>query len=185
MSKGINMRVITRYAKPDTGGIVHAVERYVEGIPVFVSTLIATVLAIVPGLPLAINISPFFGLMFLPTLVYVILFLGIYLPKTVNLKQYDQLTRHYGEARYDILPKLRGHIQYDIALPMVRKIYSCSKGGHADGGASSYQRSYGTCRYCAKRLKLLRELVPDRLTPANESDMEVALFWLEERKKLN
>lgn len=162
-----------RYGKPDTGNAAFRVERYVESTGVVATTCGTGFIAVVVGIPLAINISPFFALFFLPVLVYAILGLAFYLPKTVPLPKSHS---EYFQAKYKILPKLRGSMEYDIAMPMVRKIYEHTIEHH------SSTNPYWTCSSCGKRLSVLKELVPNKTT--DESDMEFAKMWLEEKKKL-
>lgn len=170
---------MTRYAKPDTGRVVSRIESYVESTTVQVVTWGESFFALAACLPLAIAVNAFFALFFLPALIYIVLGLAVYLPMTTDLAKITKYTKHYYEAKYKILTKLRGSMEYDIAMPMVRKIYDHTLEGHPGGGQCWNDDS---CSICMKRLKVLRDLVPNK--PSDESDMEFAKMWLDEKKKL-
>lgn len=168
---------MTRHANPNTGNIVYRAETYVESTGVVSVTCAAGFLAIVPGIPLAINVSVLFVLMSLPVLVYVLLALAVYLPFTTNLRKSTKYTGHYFEAKYKVLPKLE-KMEKDMAMPMVRKIFDHTVDNHP---GQDMRWDDSECKVCMKRVKVLRELVPNKST--DESDMEYARLWIEEKKK--
>lgn len=141
------------------------------GIPTLASVVLGTIF----GIPMAITHSVLFLLAYTPALIGLGI-IGAYYYATVEMKGY---TGEWIEVIYKILPKL-GKMERDIAAPLIEKVYQHTIDRHP-GGGQSY--SYSTCKVCIKRVKVLRELIPNKAT--DESDMEFARLFIEERKKFS
>lgn len=141
------------------------------GIPTLASVVLGTIF----GIPMAITQSAIFLLTYTPALIGLGI-IGAYYYATVEMKG---SSGQWTEVINKILPKL-GKMEQEIAAPLVEKIYRHTIDGHPEGGISY---SYSSCKVCAKRVKVLRDLIPNKAT--DESDMEFARLFIEERKKFS
>lgn len=169
---------MSRHPKINKVTLARRIDKVLEvgnGALVEIPTLASVLLGTIFGIPMAIVDNVLYLLTYTPALVG----LGIIATHYRSTVEMKSSTGQWLEVINKILPKL-GKMEQEIAGPLIDKIYQHTIDGHPDG---ELRYNYSDCKVCVKRVKVLRELIPNKAT--DESDMEFARLFIEERKKFS